>query len=852
MNLVKLNGIEKEKDLIIEVLEETPNTLFFLDSKKEIFDFLDELGLDGYYQYIFKIGREVKLPPKSVIKSKSEKRILYKDITTLSSALHHIEESNISDYKLVLDTEEKLPTEKEKEILSEIIQQLIYLDIDLEVLLHKEEHQKMAIEIFLNQLPKLNETVKKSISKISKIHSNDATNKLKLEIIDELSKIEGNLEKASNKKFSIALLAPRRTGKSMVINCFLGKEYAPTTGELPTPTNCVYEVSPDNKLRVIQENKAKEFATVKDLRNYLFKLFTDAKTSYEKGFSIPEVTIQYIPENNFLRNYTIIDTPGPNIAGALMHKEFAKKWIKEADVVLYVFEYMHERDSHAVNYFNEIKTYFEKYDKFYSLITIDNKLDLIYANRDNPSIIRTLSILRYFLKDLNFKSFAMLGTSALQYFNSVEILDIPECKDLNKKESTEFKEQLSQARKAYRGKYEQMSIINYVRDQVEKLEDFHQIDNPTLKTLKKHSGIERLVKFTKYIATEKAGLEVFRAIMRGIDDQYSLLKSKYIILQFKDLEKEKEVIAIAIKDLIDKLDEIKKEIHRILIFTELENELIYDLEELEDNLINILTDNLVSGINDFRRKIEAKAAVELKQIKKGNTDELISLETNVIEKYFNNTIGSFARKIKKLLSEKESEIRKKDETIRTIISNFQEKLSNDYNIDSIDLTLPTLDPSFEKPNIYFDFEISHYDFDRIARGSIEKKEGVVGWIVNTVTSWLGSRTNARTGKFALNEDKFRSKLKELEVSYKNELKISVHNKNKEVKNFAREHLKDLSKDLQFQSDEIFNTYNKIFKNILDDLKLSKDEVEAKIAFLKEIEEKIEAFNSIWLKIRLEK
>jgi hypothetical protein len=159
METIKLNGFLDEKNLITRVLREKPETIFILNSKKEIFKFIEEIKLDGLYQYNFKIAKEVFFPPNSILKSKSEKKIIKKDINCLSDVLSAINIENMSDLRLVLDTEKKLASENEKEALIEIIQQFIYLNIDLDVLLYKEEQQKLTIDVFLDNLPQLIDTV---------------------------------------------------------------------------------------------------------------------------------------------------------------------------------------------------------------------------------------------------------------------------------------------------------------------------------------------------------------------------------------------------------------------------------------------------------------------------------------------------------------------------------------------------------------------------------------------------------------------------------------------------------------------------------------------------------------------
>lgn len=60
-------------------------------------------------------------------------------------------------------------------------------------------------------------------------------------------KLRNEVKEEKNSNIKIAVAASKKTGKSVLANCMLGMELAPTSLELATPNTCVYRKSRDGK-----------------------------------------------------------------------------------------------------------------------------------------------------------------------------------------------------------------------------------------------------------------------------------------------------------------------------------------------------------------------------------------------------------------------------------------------------------------------------------------------------------------------------------------------------------------------------------------------------------------------------
>jgi len=613
MEVIKLTG-DENAHTIREHIKNKKNIYFILESSKRIFEYIDKLNLEGQFLLKLKIAKEIYFDFNSTIKNKNNGTILKSHLNNLSETIQFLNENEIDEYILILDTDKK-------EILGDVIQQLVYLSIDIKIMLKKEEFEMKAVEIFLEKSNTIKELVinaQKDIKKI-KVSNIDKKNiynldKEKNTVLSILNDIYIYLTEIQDKELSIAVLATKKSGKSVVINSFLGEEYAPTSLTLPTPNTCIYKKSKGNSIRLNYEGKEFNFNKPKECMDYISNEFYNADLSNE---NLEDMYIQYVENNSSLCSFTLIDTPGPNLAGT-QHKKITYKWIEKADVIIFVIDYTKHLTEGEEKFLNDIKSVFERYGKFYSLIIFVNKLDNIYLSEEkNKSVLRFLDYLRYKLENLGYNGFFIFGGSAKQYFDTLKVSKLLDCEILETEDAKTLEENIGKCIVKYIDK-DELTPLNFVENQLKNLNRFHKIENPTLKNLMQFSGIERLIDFSTYIATEKANIEVYKASMFKIDQKFSELVNLSLIDKIKNVESEKKKIRGLIDDLIEKIREIDKEIIDIISLEYLREDFRNDMMLLQTQIIDNCYDALGNQIEHINSEINQMSSEDLKNLVEGN------------------------------------------------------------------------------------------------------------------------------------------------------------------------------------------------------------------------------------------
>ncbi len=407
MDILKIKGAlytqkKSSKDAVFPFL----NKKIILQDEMPVFQFIDNSGVDGNSIHKIKVAKEIVFGFDTFLKHKSTGRILFKP-RKLSELVNYIDEPELPNYRFVLDT-------ADKEILSEIIQQMLYLDIDIEVMLGDEESERRKMEVFSENYGDLKAALDKAQSRISCIHGSEIREE-KDTILKVVSDIAGMLTDMENRNLSVAMMALKKSGKSVLVNCFLGEEYAPASTELPTFNSCIYTKSRDKKISVNYQGRNIPFNKPADVKEYILDEFRNAQMDKKDGYVLDDMEINYVANEDSLCDYTIIDTPGPDLAGT-DHKKVAYKWIGDADVVVFIVDYTKHLTKSEEEFFRDIKSVFEEHNKIYSFIVVVNKLDLMYLSEEKKSAVRFIDFLRSKLKELGYKGFIVLGVSALQYF----------------------------------------------------------------------------------------------------------------------------------------------------------------------------------------------------------------------------------------------------------------------------------------------------------------------------------------------------------------------------------------------------------------------------------------------------
>lgn len=363
-NLVRLSGIyfDEDKRLIESGIEE--KKVFILMNLQE--------KLNKYIDYMF---REVKVKNSDLCRLKICRQILFpensvsvitrEDKKTVGSMLRILSILH-STYDAVIIIENN-----DRALLAEIMQQFVYIEYNV---------SRLVI------------------------------------------KLRNEVKEEKNSNIKIAVAASKKTGKSVLANCMLGMELAPTSLELATPNTCVYRKSRDEKFRVIVGSQSNEFADKDSIRKYIRNKFKEAQNDASSRFAIEDMVIEYPSNGNRFERYSIYDTPGPDAAGT-DHYKSTERAISDCDVAIFAMDFSKYLTTSEEQFLQLVKDVFESKGKFHTLIFCLNKIDMIFQDKEAKSRIKVIEFIRNRLKEINPKygDCIIFGTAALDYFHILEL-----------------------------------------------------------------------------------------------------------------------------------------------------------------------------------------------------------------------------------------------------------------------------------------------------------------------------------------------------------------------------------------------------------------------------------------------
>ncbi|MHC1721436.1 MAG: dynamin family protein [Clostridiaceae bacterium] len=849
-------SIKEYKDDIIKM-----NVIFILNEDIPLFEFIENLTLDGNLLYNLRIANEVdfiKIP--MALEDKFNDEQIGSKISSLSEMLEHINENDFKNYRAVFDTDDK-------NFISKINQALIYLEIELEVMMKKEKKDRMILDAFRKQYESMRYSVEKDAQKLQLTEVADEFANEKNEYVEVLFEIEEDLEKARERELKIAVMATKKAGKSVIVNSFLREQYAPTSLELPTPNNCIYKRSKDNTLRLIYGENSILFRNPKDIYLYLLKEFKKAQIDKASGYTLGDMEIQYVGTGNNIGNYTIIDTPGSNYVPAKKyessdnrHKKLAYKWIEIADVVLFLINYSNYLTMDEEEFFRDVKKQFENMNKFYSLIVVVNKLDEMYISEfENKSVVRFLDYIRYMLYELGYKGFVVIGTSARTYFDSLRVEKLDEESSCKIKDYVPIKtlkgDMLRKRMKILKNLYvgmPEMSVLSFADDQLANLEWFHGFKDYSLDDLYKKSGIPNLERYTVYIAMQKANLELYSEIIRDIDEKYVKISNKSKInkmttSRYENLEQIKE-IGDMIQQISERFGIIKNDISGKLNFQGFQEKLFSEIKFEMDQILDHMLDIGEARIDEYFMKLLLKPSEELKNIK----SRTLEIEFSINNKLFASEIKEMIKKPVDLLNEevynKEVLIKKAESHMKDIVENFSYIVRREYKLRDFNITVPKMDQEFKNSIILNmpELDINDNTIKEKIYESIEFKASATQNIFN-------SFRKEKQGTYCINSQK----LRKINKDYIEQLR------NGEYSQFYDALIVMLSKSMDENSRYLFEVFKNIlsvYENILSDILKSMDLIKEKsekevfvldnyLEFYSGVEEQIHDFSENWEAVR---
>ncbi|HAK89360.1 MAG TPA: hypothetical protein DHV16_09565 [Nitrospiraceae bacterium] len=843
MDIIKIKGAlytqkKSSKDAVFPFL----NKRIILQDEMPVFQFIDNSGVDGNSIHKIKVAKEIVFGFDTFLKHKSTGRILFKP-RKLSELVNYIDEPELPNYRFVLDTEDK-------EILSEIIQQMLYLDIEIEVMLGDEESERRKMEVFSENYGDLKAALDKAQSRISCIHGGEIREE-KDTILNVVSDIGGMLTDMENKNLKVAMMALKKSGKSVLVNCLLGDEYAPASTELPTFNSCIYAKSRDKKISVNYQGRNISFNKPSDVKEYILDEFRTAQMDKKDGYVLDDMEINYVAGEDSLCDYTIIDTPGPDLAGT-DHKKVAYKWIGDADVVVFIVDYTKHLTKSEEEFFRDIKAAFEEHNKIYSFIVVVNKLDLMYLSEEKKSAVRFIDFLRSKLKELGYKGFIVLGVSALQYFYAQKAFRIKDCSGLDTDDGAQLRECLNSSLRKYQG-MEEMTILSFVDNQIRNMMWFHGKEWATFGTLREKSGVEQLIKYINYIAVEKASIELFNHKMSLIDRRLMDIKEGYIANRIEKLKRKRDELREKMDAAAGLYEEAMLALSGKAVFDGNIDGMGRDLTLAHKSLqliINMHTDNVMRSLIKALMSLSAEELIALQNGSRLEATDKISSEIKkgAVEKNYIHMMGKYQKSINNDLSRKEKELREQSRSMLDKAMQYKEYMKT-QDVPDIDIAMPKLLQSF----IRFDFQGKVLKLEGLFdpaffKGRLARRRGLWGFLQLTLS--LG-RINRRTGNLKFDAIQMKKAVFLIRKSLEDVTHTWMSGQSADLLSHINQHLDGLKNEISKEVDRVAGIYKSIFDGIIQELNRSRAEIESRIEFLEDAERGMEGFCGLWEEFKTE-
>ncbi len=726
-HILKGDSIQQDKNTLYNNIEDA-EAVFLLDNPTiKLCEYIDKLDLkQNKLFYTIKICKEIK--PIDV-------DYQGKNYTKFSDLLQDINLEVDSTIVVKGDFDESRKDAVRTQ-LSAIVQQLVYLGIPLgkiQVVTEKEAKDLVIIKRYEENVNLYDSLSKKIYDEIA-AKSFPNNEKLKDQVLTSLKKIQGYIAESRETELKVAVAASKKSGKSVIVNSMLECELAPTSLELATPNNCVYKKS--DKYYLKYKGETKFFETPENVKEYIKPIFKNAEFNEKDKFAIEDMEIGYIPTTENLSSLTIYDTPGPDLAGSAHHTA-ADNAIKESDVLIFPIDYTKYLTDSETKYLKDIREIFAKKKKFYSLIFDINKTDQRFTSEGDKCMVRVIDFIREKLIAIapEFKDSIIFGTSALTYFNVLEIPKITGCEDMQNISVEDLYLELDSRLNNLNLSQDETDKLMFIQEQSNRFKRTFNVKVTNLQQVKLYSGMPDLLNYVNYITQNKARAERLNNLIYSIDSE---IISIWNLFKFADLEnqlaenKEKhekakkilETFHNEVKTIYDdnypdivekaklkKLDSIALRNRFLEKNANLKNlsgfvrETFIDSEISEQKCINEAIGNTFK--KEYRKQLEKafEASTDYREDKK-------ALHENKIHEIFYNTIKSNFNKIlidniKQQIEGCTDELKNETKLIQSdlvkIVNERQQKL--DSAIDKLKTSLKS------DCNIEFDIQSTTIDFE---------------------------------------------------------------------------------------------------------------------------------------------
>ena len=517
------NSIKADIENIQNAIDSDNSVVFVYSGTDTLYDYITALndkgrGLDSDYLYKFKVCYENENLRVSYSRGDKSSR----EILSMSSLINELDVN--SNCRIIVEDDDRVQ-------LAFIVQQLIFIEYPLEkvdILLRKEERDAAKTKRFMNHVNELSEGCDNAVKRLQALLyqvecESDDDNPTKAErykdikdALDSCFVIKDQIKKSIDVELKFAVAASKKAGKSVIVNCFLGEQVAPTSTELATPNNCFYKKSLDNKYHLqLEGSSIQTFDTCEEIYDVINENFRSAQNNKDQGFTLPDMHISYVTEENNFSSYTIFDTAGPDAAGT-KHEEVAREAMKKCDVAVFAIDYSKYLTTSEEQYLKEVKSMFTAQNKFHSLIFALNKIDVRYTDVESPkSFVMSVDFLKTRLANIDeaYRDCIIFPTCSLEYFSAIQA-ERAGVSELNAENNLPIGEI-----KRIKFAHKNVPALAWLHTHSENLEYYHGIQNISYDVFKKDSGMPALMSYVSYVAQSKARDEIVNNVTFEIANQ---------------------------------------------------------------------------------------------------------------------------------------------------------------------------------------------------------------------------------------------------------------------------------------------------------------------------------------------
>ena len=592
-NIVELSGVDcKEDKKIIESNSDNQGIFILMNQEEKLDVYLgfmhEDMGIKNKDLSRLKICRQF-------IFSKEEENVVSVTFLGEDQRQKQYVNSMLELLKVLDPTKKSMITieNDDRALLAEIMQQLVYIEYNIsnfEIRLANEVRDANKTEIFMKNIDEILRQIHIAGENIRQMQVDEKLTETVEKVGEFFKEIETQAEKAKKIEMKIAVAASKKTGKSVIANSMFGMELAPTSLEMATPNTCIYKKSKNNKFSVTIGDQKKEFGQKDEICKYIGNKFREAQNDPSHRFAIEDMIIEYPTNRNNFESYTIYDTPGPDAAGTDHHKS-TDKAVKECDVIIFAIDFSKYLTNSEEKFLSDVKKIFEEKGKFHTLIFCINKIDLMFQDKEPVSKIKKIEFIRNRLQaiDEKYKDCVLFGTSALNYFNTLEIEEkedqyevlrgIGEIDLLVKNKKQNFFDDANDEIKDD----ETTTILSNIEGTVKDLHRQLKYNSVTIDTIRDFSGMPQLLNYVSYIAKNKARKEIVNSITYAISNQMSQIRDEVnrrenlrVYIQANEEKKRK------IKETLKKYNQ---KFHQIAASDNFTKEDIHYVEELKTGKI---------------------------------------------------------------------------------------------------------------------------------------------------------------------------------------------------------------------------------------------------------------------------